>query len=83
MTGNRKQETNRIRGQKAVELKGTTHRHPVIPLPTLATDALGCEASIGVGGDEYLALYFHRVADIGLIVVILGGISHSLVFTIE
>ncbi len=56
-----------------------THWYPVIPLPTFTTDALGCQASVGVGGDERFALDFHEMADIGLIVVILGGMSHSLV----
>ena len=60
-----------------------THRYPVIPLPTLTTNTLGCQASIGVGGNKRFALNFHEVADIGLIVVILWGMSHFSSITIE
>jgi hypothetical protein len=61
----------RSENNRRMELKGT-HWDPVIPRPALTTDAVGCRASIGVGGNERLALYLHRVADIGLVVVILG-----------
>ena len=54
------------------------HWNPVVPLPAFTTDARGCQASVGVGGDERFALDFHKMADIGLIVVILGGMSHFL-----
>ena len=52
------------------------HWNPVVPLATFTTDALGCQASVGVGGEERFALDFHKVANIGLVVVILGGMSH-------
>ena len=51
------------------------HWNPVVPLTTNATDALGCQASVGVGGNERFTLDFHKMANIGLIVVILGGMS--------
>ena len=75
-TYDRKQ--TRSEGKGRIELRGT-HRNPVISWPTLTTDSIGCQASIGVGGDEHFALNLHEVADIGLVVVILGGKSHFLV----
>ena len=60
-----------------------THWYPVIPRPTFTTDALGCQTSVGVRSDERFALYFHKMADIGLVVVILGGMSHFSRIAIE
>lgn len=65
-------------GRRRIELGGA-HRHPVIPWPALTADSAGCQASVGVGGDKRFALNLYEVADIRLVVVVLGGNSHFLV----